>query len=110
MLAEKVKKHDAHVWLVNTGWSGGKFGEGKRMKLSVTRTILDRIHDGTLEQAEYELMPGFNLHVPKKCEGVDSNILMPINTWENPDAYKEELKKLASKFIKNFEKYMDGTP
>ena len=61
MLAERVKKHDAHCWLVNTGWSGGKYGEGKRMNLSVTRAILDKIHDGTLDKAEYTVIPGFNL-------------------------------------------------
>ena len=61
MLAEKVEKYNAHVWLVNTGWSGGKYGIGKRMSLKVTRSILDAIHSGELEKAEYETIPGFNL-------------------------------------------------
>ena len=60
MLADMVKKHDAHVWLVNTGWSGGKFGVGKRMSLKVTRKILDKIHDGSMDKAEYQTMPGCN--------------------------------------------------
>ena len=69
MLAEMVKKYNANVWLINTGWSGGKFGEGERMSLKVTRKILDDIHDGSLEKAEYEIMPGFGLNVPKSIQG-----------------------------------------
>lgn len=65
MLADKVEKHHAKVWLINTGWSGGKYGVGKRMSLKVTRQIIDNIHDGTLDNCEYEVMPGFNLRVPK---------------------------------------------
>lgn len=110
MLAEKVKKHGTNVWLMNTGWSGGKYGVGKRMSLKVSRGILDQIHNGSLEKAEFTSMPGFNLSVPKNVEGIDSKILMPINTWSDHAAYKEEEKKLAAKFIKNFEKYASGTP
>jgi len=110
MLAEMVEKHDAHVWLMNTGWSGGKYGVGKRMSLKISRTILDHIHDGQLEKVEYETMPGFNLQVPKTCSDLDPAILMPINTWKDKAAYNEQAKKLASQFVKNFEKYHDGTP
>lgn len=60
MLAERVEKHDAHVWLINTGWSGGKYGEGSRMKLSITRKLIDAIHSGEFDNAEYETVPGFN--------------------------------------------------
>ncbi len=110
MLAEKVEKHQANVWLMNTGWSGGKYGVGSRMSLKISRQLLDKIHDGSLEKAEFEVMPGFNLAVPKSCEGVDSSILMPKNTWKDKNAYDEQTKKLATQFVKNFEKYMDGTP
>jgi phosphoenolpyruvate carboxykinase (ATP) len=89
MLAEKVEKHEANVWLMNTGWSGGMYGVGKRMSLKVTRQLLDSIHDGSLQKAEYEVMPGFNFHVPKACNGVDSKILMPINTWADKAKYNE---------------------
>jgi phosphoenolpyruvate carboxykinase (ATP) len=95
MLAEMVEKHGASVWLMNTGWSGGKFGVGKRMSLKVTRGILDKIHDGGMDKAEYDVMPGFNLRVPKNVEGIDSSILMPINTWKDKEGYKTQLKKLA---------------
>ena len=110
MLAEKVQKHDAHVWLVNTGWTGGKYGIGKRMSLKDTRQILDNIHDGSLEKEEYEVVPGFNFHVPKSCNGVDPIILNPINAWEHKSIFTLTSKKLAGQFVDNFEKYADGTP
>ena len=98
------------MWLINTGWSGGKFGVGKRMSLKVTRRILDAIHDGTLEKVEYQTMPGFNLNVPKSVDGIDSKILMPVNTWSDKNAYKEQANKLVQQFKQNFKKYEDGTP
>ena len=110
MLAEMVEKHHANVWLMNTGWSGGKYGVGKRMSLKVTRGLLDAIHEGRLDNAEWQTMPGFNLRVPKTAAGIDSSILMPENTWKDKNAYKQQAKKLADQFIKNMEKYTDGTP
>ena len=110
MLAEKVEQYGSHVWLLNTGWSGGQYGVGKRMKLSTTRAILDAIHDGSLEKEEYETLPGFNLHIPKNCAGVDSSILNPMNTWKHKSMFTLVSKKLAGEFITNFEKYIDGTP
>ena len=95
MLAEMVEKYHSNVWLMNTGWSGGKYGVGKRMSLKVTRELIDHIHDGALEKAEYQTMPGFNLRVPKSVPGIDSNILLPINTWSDKAAYNEQAKKLA---------------
>jgi phosphoenolpyruvate carboxykinase (ATP) len=71
MLAEKVEKYQANVWLVNTGWSGGKYGLGERMSLKITRQIIDNIHDGSLANEEYEVIPGFGLNVPKECKGVE---------------------------------------
>eukprot|EP00347_Sterkiella_histriomuscorum_P018324 403345940 len=110
MLAEMVEKYNTNVWLMNTGWSGGKYGVGKRMSLKISRGILDEIHNGNLEKAEYDVMPGFNLRVPKKVEGLDSSILMPVNTWKDKASYNDLTKKLAAQFNKNFEKYHDGTP
>ena len=95
MLADMVEKHNARVWLMNTGWSGGKYGVGKRMSLKVTRGLLDAIHEGKLDKTEWQTMSGFNLQVPKSVEGIDSNILMPINTWKDKASYHEQAKKLA---------------
>jgi phosphoenolpyruvate carboxykinase (ATP) len=99
MLAEKSEKYNADVWLVNTGWSGGKYGVGKRMDITLTRAILDAIHDGSLTKTEYETMEVFNLRVPKSCAGLDSKLLNPVNTWPSKDGFKEEAKKLADKFV-----------
>lgn len=107
MLAKKIQKHNTHVWIVNTGWSGGKYGVGKRMSLKVTRKIIDAIHSGELEKAEYTNLELFNFKVPKQITGVDSSILMPKNTWTDKAAYDAELRKLAGMFQKNFKKYQD---
>jgi phosphoenolpyruvate carboxykinase (ATP) len=110
MLADRVEKHGSKVWLVNTGWTGGKFGVGSRMKLSLTRKIIDAIHDGHLDNATFKKFPVFGFDVPTSVPGIPDNVLMPENTWADKAAYKEELKKLADKFQKNFVKYADGTP
>lgn len=89
LLAEKVEKHNSNVWLINTGWSGGSYGVGKRMSLKTTRLLLDSIHSGDLQKQEYETVPGFNLQIPKQCIGVDAKILNPINTWADKEAFKE---------------------
>jgi phosphoenolpyruvate carboxykinase (ATP) len=110
MLAQKVEKHGSNVWLINTGWTGGKYGVGSRMKLSLTRKIIDAIHDGHLDKATFKKFPVFGFDVPTSVPGVPDEVLMPENTWADKAAYKEELKKLADKFQKNFVKYADGTP
>ncbi len=107
LLAEKIRKHDAAVWLVNTGWSGGAFGTGKRMKLGYTRAIVDAIHAGTLKDADTVQDPTFGLAVPTACEGVPSEILVPKNTWADKGAYDDTAKKLARLFKANFEQYAD---
>lgn len=110
MLAELVEKYQCNVWLMNTGWSGGSYGVGKRMSLKITRGILDAIHGGELDKAEYHTMPGFNLSVPQSIKGIDSNLFMPSNTWADKQLYNTTTKKLAAQFIKNMEKYHDETP
>lgn len=110
MLADLVEKYKCNVWLINTGWSGGKYGVGKRMSLKITRKIIDDLHEGKLQKAEFENMEGFNFAVPKAIDGVDSKILMPVNSWPDKAAYQDQSKKLAKQFRENFTKYMDGTP
>lgn len=83
MLAERMRKHGARCWLVNTGWSGGKYGVGKRMKLSYTRKLIDGIHEGALDNAEFEATPIFNFAIPKNVPGIPPEILNPRNTWGN---------------------------
>jgi phosphoenolpyruvate carboxykinase (ATP) len=108
LLAEKIRKHNAQAWLVNTGWSGGGYGVGERMHLDWTRSIIDAIHDGTLTQFRETPDPVFGLKIPEKCPGVPDEILNPKNTWSNPQAYDEAADGLADLFNKNFKTYADA--
>jgi phosphoenolpyruvate carboxykinase (ATP) len=110
LLADRLKTHNAGAWLINTGWTGGSFGAGKRMSLTHTRAILDAIHDGSLAKAPTEEMPVFGLSIPTECHGVPSDILNPRTTWKDKGAYDEALAKLAAKFHANMENFADGTP
>lgn len=107
MMAEKMKQHNCKAWLVNTGWSGGKFGVGKRMKLPLTRQIIDAIHEGKLDNVQWEKFPCFGFEIPKTIEGIDSKILNPRNTWADKEGFDTTLKKLAKSFAENFKKYED---
>ncbi|ORX66787.1 ATP-utilizing phosphoenolpyruvate carboxykinase [Linderina pennispora] len=112
MLAEKLQKHNASVWLVNTGWAGGAYGVGKRISLKHSRQIIDAIHSGELEQAEYANYPVFNLQIPRSVTGVPSEILDPLQAWQgSPAEFHETIGKLAGLFSDNFTQYADqATP
>ncbi|KAK8853192.1 phosphoenolpyruvate carboxykinase (ATP) [Kwoniella newhampshirensis] len=105
MLAERMESNKVDCWLINTGWTGGKFGTGKRCPLKYTRAIVDAIHDGSLAKAEFETFPIFNLSIPKAVEGVPSEILHPEKVWPTKDAFRAELDKLGGMFQKAFAKY-----
>ncbi len=105
LLAEKIRKHNSKVWLVNTGWTGGMYGEGKRMKLSHTRQMLNEAIDGNLDDANYFTEPVFGLQIPESVEGVPSSILNPRNTWSDKNAYDKKAAELAAMFNSNFEKF-----
>lgn len=108
LLAEKLRKHGSHAWLVNTGWSGGPYGEGSRMKLSYTRAIIDAIHSGALEEVNTKADPVFGVHVPEACPGVPTEILDPKGTWKDPGSFDATAKKLARLFQENFKAYAEG--
>jgi phosphoenolpyruvate carboxykinase (ATP) len=105
MLGEKIDASGASVYLINTGWSGGPYGVGKRMSLKYTRAMVTAALNGELDKVGYELDPIFNVYVPVSCPGVPSEILNPRNTWENKDEYDVAAKKLAVRFNDNFKKY-----
>lgn len=107
MLADKMKKHGATGWLVNTGWSGGRYGSGSRIKLAYTRKIIDAIHSGSLLNANYTKTEVFGLEIPTGIEGVPSEILDPINTWSDKKDYKDNLLNLGGLFKKNFEVFLN---
>lgn len=109
MLADKVRHHGSTVWLVNTGWSGGSYGVGKRMDISLTRAIITAILDGSLKNAEFKLHPVFNMWVPTSCYGVSAHLLDAKNTWADKEAYDRTAKDLASRFVKNFARFKDAT-
>ena len=103
LLAKKMDEHDARCILLNTGWTGGVYGTGKRMSLKHTRALLDAALDGKLDDVETEQHPVFNLTVPKTCPDVPDEILNPRNTWDDKDAYDAQAEKLRQMFQQNFE-------
>jgi phosphoenolpyruvate carboxykinase (ATP) len=108
LLAAKMKRHNARVWLVNTGWAGGAYGTGKRISLKHTRAIIDAIHSGELTQATTERDPIFGFDVVTECPEVPREILLPRNTWADKGAYDAAARKLADLFRNNFHKYESG--
>jgi phosphoenolpyruvate carboxykinase (ATP) len=105
MLSDKLKNHSAQTWLVNTGWSGGSYGTGSRIKLKYTRAIIDAIHSGALAAAPTQIDPVFGLAVPTSCPDVPNELLIPRNTWADKAAYDEKARKVAALFRENFKKY-----
>jgi phosphoenolpyruvate carboxykinase (ATP) len=108
LLAAKMKQFGTRVWLVNTGWSGGAHGTGKRIKLANTRAIVDAIHSGALAKEKTECDPVFGLDVVNKCPNVPSEILVPRDIWSDKNAYETTAKKLARLFANNFATYEGG--
>jgi len=107
MLAQRLEQHNAGCWLINTGWSGGPYGEGERLKLKYTRVMIDSIHSGELEQAGFEEEPYFGLKVPTHCPNGPDQILLPRQTWRDGEAYDEKAKHLAELFRDKFQQYAD---
>ena len=105
MLGERINEYGTSVYLVNTGWSAGPYGQGHRINLKHTRRLVNAVLDGELEKAEWEIFPIFGLAIPKACEGVPAEILNPRNTWEDKAAYDAQLRKLAQLFAKNVAKF-----
>lgn len=108
LLSKNIIKHQSRVWLINTGWSGGAYGVGKRIQLAYTRAIVNAIHSGDLASAPTHREPIFGLDVVTSCPGVPDEILVPRNTWSDAAAYDETAKKLAALFHQNFKAYEDG--
>lgn len=105
MLGKKIDEHNTNVYLVNTGWSGGKYGVGKRMSIKYTRAMVTAALNGDLEKAGFKAHPIFQVLVPDSCPGVPSEVLDPRQTWADKAAYDETAQDLANRFAKNFSKY-----
>lgn len=108
LLSHQIQHHKSAVWLVNTGWTGGPYGVGSRIKLGYTRAIIDAIYSGALDRAETQTDPLFGLSAVKDCPHVPSELLIPANAWENAEEFDATARKLASLFAKNFQQYADG--
>ncbi len=110
LLGERLAKHDTNVFLINTGWTGGPYGIGKRMSLPYTRAIVTAAIEGALDNVPYELDPIFNVYVPTECPGVPARVLRPKDTWSDGEAYDKAARDLARRFIKNFAKFGSDMP
>lgn len=108
LLAEKLKKHNATAWLVNTGWTGGAYGVGSRIKLKYTRAIIDAIHNNAFDNVETVIDPEFGVEIPLTCPGVPSDILIPKNTWEDKKGYDTVKEKLVQLFQLNFKQFEES--
>lgn len=107
LLGEKIEKHNAEVYLINTGWCGGGYGTGERIKLSYTRAMVNAAIEGKLKNVDFEEHPIFKVLVPKECANVPAEILNPQNTWKDKEQYTLKAVELANKFKANFEKFND---
>jgi phosphoenolpyruvate carboxykinase (ATP) len=105
MLGEKIAKHHVDCWLVNTGWTGGAYGIGRRMEIAHTRAMIRAILEGQLNNTATWEDPVFGLHIPEKIDGVPEKVLNPRNTWKNPEAYDKKARELAAQFVDNFKEY-----
>ena len=105
MLRKLIGEHKASCWLVNTGWTGGKYGEGHRMPIADTRALLNAALSGQLDEAKMRIDPIFGFKVPLEAPGVDAKILTPRETWQDTAAYDEQANALVGMFNKNFEQF-----
>ncbi len=108
LLSAKMKEHDATAWLINTGWSGGPYGVGKRMKIKYTRAMLNAALDGELGNVDFVVDERFGFSIPMTCPGVPNEVLQPIQTWSEPSQYDETADHLANMFVENFKRYEHG--
>jgi len=110
LLRAKMLKHDATCWLVNTGWTGGPFGVGKRISIRHTRTLLDAALGGKLQHVPFRKDAVFGFEVPQECEGVPAELLDPAGTWPSRREYDAKYDALAARFVANFKLFADGCP
>jgi phosphoenolpyruvate carboxykinase (ATP) len=110
MLGDRLAATGASAWLVNTGWTGGPYGVGKRMPIAATRALVRAAVSGELDDVETQQDPIFGLHIPVAVPGVDAKLLNPVETWDDPAAFDKKAHQLAAQFVKNFEQYADMVP
>ncbi|WP_308199319.1 phosphoenolpyruvate carboxykinase (ATP) [Chitinophaga sedimenti] len=107
MLGEKMRAHKVNVWMINTGWTGGAYGTGQRIKLAFTRAMITAALAGELDKVAYREHDIFGVAIPESCPGVPDELLDPKHTWTDKNAYDKQAADLAAQFVRNFEKYAD---
>jgi phosphoenolpyruvate carboxykinase (ATP) len=110
LLGEKIRLHKSRCWLVNTGWSGGPYGEGERISIAHTRAIVAAILDGRLAEVPYRPDPVFGLDIPTSCPDVPATLLTPRATWRDAGAYDDKARDLVRRFGEHFAAYADAAP
>jgi phosphoenolpyruvate carboxykinase (ATP) len=110
LLSQKMAKHGANCWLVNTGWTGGRFGVGKRISIRHTRALLNAVLDGKLDKVKYRKDKLFGFEVPTKCPDVPAEVLDPAASWGDKDEYWKKYDALAARYLENFKMFADGCP
>ncbi|MFT7003115.1 MAG: phosphoenolpyruvate carboxykinase (ATP) [Sulfurimonas sp.] len=108
LLGKKIDKHGVNVFLVNTGWTGGGYGVGKRMSIKDTRACINAILNGTIQDSEFDVTDTFRLHIPKTLGDISPNVLNPRNAWEDKELFDKTRDDLAAMFVANYKKYQDG--
>ena len=104
---KKIKQHNVTAWLVNTGWTGGAYGEGSRIKLKYTRAMIDAIHNKDFDHSEFVVDEAFGFQIPTRCPNVPSEVLIPKNTWHNKEKYEVVKGRLIALFNENFKQFED---
>ena len=107
LLGDLIAQHGARCWLINTGWTGGAYGEGQRIELAYTRAMVNAALNGELDQVEYIQDPNFGLQVPISCPNVPDQVLQPRLTWQDGAAYDRQAEQLASMFVSNFAQFAE---
>lgn len=105
LLGKKINEHGSRCWLINTGWTGGAYGVGHRIPIDYTRRMVHAALDGALDRVEFVIDPYFGLSIPKECPGVPAEMLNPVNTWQDREAYRRQAEDLRQRFRKNFETF-----
>ncbi|HAH35247.1 MAG TPA: phosphoenolpyruvate carboxykinase (ATP), partial [Algoriphagus sp.] len=105
LFGEKMEKYETNVWLINTGWTGGPYGVGSRMKLAYTRAMITAALEGSLESVDFKPHAVFGFEVPQSCPNVPSEVLNPRSTWNNPADYDKQASDLAKSFVQNFKQF-----
>ncbi|HSQ38252.1 MAG TPA: phosphoenolpyruvate carboxykinase (ATP), partial [Acidimicrobiia bacterium] len=110
LLGERLRRHGASTWLVNTGWTGGPYGVGSRISIAYSRAVIKAALSGALDRVPYDTDPAFGFQVPRSCPGVPAEVLNPRHTWPEPSAYDAAAMSLAGRFTANFGQYADQAP